>query len=82
MFWQRHLQNSSFVQRHSVPSTVATVGTRAGSPGLETYQGNYAIPAKSPPLRQNGDPVAAASSSGGGRSRKGPNLVSKMVEKV
>ena len=33
------------------------------------------IPAGSPPLCQSGDPLAAASSSGRGRSHKGPNLV-------
>jgi hypothetical protein len=70
------------VQRHTDPSAVATVGTRAGSPGLEAYQGHSVIPAESPPLHQNGNPLAAASSSGRGRSRKGPNLVSKVVEEV
>jgi hypothetical protein len=70
------------VQQHTDPSAVATVGTRAGSPGLEAYQGHSAIPAESPPLRQNGDPLVAASSSGRGRSCKGPNLVSKVDEEV
>jgi hypothetical protein len=70
------------VQRHTDLCTVATVGTRAGSPGLEAYQGHSAIPAESPPLRQNGDPLAAASSSGRGRSLKRPNLVSKGDEEV
>jgi len=62
------------VQRHIDPSIVATAGTRAGSPVLEAYQEHYAIPAGSPPLCQSDDPLAAASSSGRGRSRKGPNL--------
>jgi hypothetical protein len=64
------------------PSAVATVGTRAGSPGLKAYQGHSAIPAESPPLRQNGDPLASASSSGREISRNGPNLVSKVDEEV
>jgi hypothetical protein len=70
------------VQRHIDPNAVATAGTRAGSPGLEAYQGHSAIPAGSTPLHQNSDPLAAASSSGRGRSRKGPNLVSKVDEEV
>jgi hypothetical protein len=52
---QRPLQNSPLVQWHTDPSAVATVGTRAGSPGLEVYQGRSAIPTESPPLCQNGD---------------------------
>ena len=56
---------------------VATAGTRAGSPVLEAYQAHSAIPAGRPPTCQIGDPLAAASSSGTGRSRKGPNLESK-----
>jgi len=63
------------VQRHIDPSAVATAGTRAGSPVLEAYQEQSAIPAGSPPLCQSSDPLAAASSSGRGRSRKGPNVV-------
>jgi len=63
------------VQRPIDPSAVVTVGTRAGSPVLEAYQEHFAIPAGSPPLCQSGDPLAAASSSGRGRSRIGPNLV-------
>jgi hypothetical protein len=35
------------------------------------------IPAGSPPLCRSGNPLAAGSSSGRGKSRKGPNLVSK-----
>jgi len=70
------------VQRHINPSTVATAGTRAGSPVLEAYQEHSAIPAGSPPLCQSDDPLAAASSSGKGRSRKGPNLASKAVAEV
>jgi hypothetical protein len=81
-FGQHPVQNSPFVQRHIDPSAVATAGTRAGSPGLEAYQGHSAISAGSPPLCQNGDPLAAASSPGRGRSRKGPNLVSKAEEEV
>ena len=63
------------MQRHIDPSAVATAGTRAGSPVLEAYQEQSAIPAGSPPLCQSSDPLAAASSSGRGRSRKGPNVV-------
>jgi hypothetical protein len=76
------LQNSSLVKRHTDPSGVATVITRAGSSGLEAYQGHSAIPPGSPPLRQNGNPLAAALSLERGRSRKGPNLVSKVDEEV
>jgi len=65
------------VQRHIDPSAVATAGTRVGSPVLEAYQEHSAIPTGSPPLCQSGNPLAAASSSGRGRSRKGPNLVNK-----
>ena len=57
------------------PSAVATAGTRAGSPDLEAYQEYTAILTGFPPLCQSGDPLAAALSSGRGRSRKGPNLV-------
>jgi len=67
------------VQRHTDPSAVATAGTRAGSPVLEAYEEHSAIPAGSPPLRRSGDPLAATSSSGRGRSRKGPNLVNKAI---
>jgi len=70
------------VQRHIDPSAVATAGTRAGSPILEAYQEHSAIPAGSPPLCQSDDPLAAASSSGRGRSRKGPNLASKAAAEV
>jgi len=66
------------VQRNTDPSTVATAGTRAGSPVLEAYQAHSAIPAGCPPTRQIGDPLVATSSSGTGRSRKGPNLESKV----
>jgi len=59
------------------PNAVATTGTRAGSPVLEAYQEHSVIPAGSPPLCQSDNPLAAASSSGRGRSRKGPNMVSK-----
>ena len=65
------------MQRHTNPSAVATAGRRAGSPVLEAYQAQSALPAGCPPIRQIGDPVAAASSSGTGRSRKGPNLECK-----
>jgi len=65
------------VQRHDDPSAVATAGTRVGSPVLEAYQAHSAIPAGSPATRQIGEPLASASSSGRGRSRKGPNLASK-----
>jgi hypothetical protein len=37
-------------------------------------------PAGSPPLYQNGDPLAAASSLRRGRSHQGPNLVSNVDE--
>ena len=67
------------MQRHIDPSAVATVGTRVGSLVLEEYQAHSAIPAGSPPTRQIGDPLASASSSGRGISRKGPNLASKAV---
>jgi len=77
MFGQHRLQNSSLLQQHIDPSAVPTAGTRVGSPVLEAYQEHSAIPAGSPPLCQSSDPLAAASSSGRGRSRKGPNLVSK-----
>ena len=71
------IQNSLLVQRPTDPSAVATAGTRAGSPVLEAYQAHSAIPAGCPPTRQIGNPLAAASSSGTGRSCKGPNLESK-----
>ena len=64
---------SLLVQRHAKPSAVAT----AGSPVLEAYQAHSAIPDGCPPTRQISDPLAAASSSGTGRSCKGPNLESK-----
>ena len=64
--------------RHTDPSAVVTAGTRAGSPVLEAYQAHSAIPAGCRPTRQIGDPLAAASSSGTGRSRKGPNLENKV----
>ena len=70
------------MQRHIDLSAVAAAGTRAGSPVLEAYQEHSAIPAGSPPLCQSGDPLAAASSSGRGRSRKGPNLESKVDEEM
>jgi len=70
------------VQRHIDPSAVATAGTCAGSPALEAYQEHSAIPAGSPPLSQSGDPLAAASSLGRGKSRKRPNLVSKADAEV
>ena len=53
-------------------NAVATAGTRVGSPVLEAYQAHSAIPAGCSPTRQIGDSLAAASSSGTGRSRKGP----------
>jgi len=65
------------VQRHIDPSAAATAGTRVGSPVLEAYQAHSAIPAGSPPTHQISDPLASASSSGRGRSHKGPNLASK-----
>ena len=70
------------MQRHIDLSAVDTAGTRAGSPVLEAYQQHSAIPAGSPPLGQRSDPLAAASSSGRGRSRKGPNLVNKADAEV
>ena len=70
------------MQRHIDSSAVATAGTRAGSPDLEAYQEHSAIPTGSPPLCQSDDPLAAASSSGRGRSRKGPNLESKAAAEV
>ena len=66
------------MQQHIDPSAVATAGTRVGSPGLEAYQEHSAISTGSPPLCQSGDSLAAASSSGRGRSLKGPNLVSRV----
>jgi len=65
------------VWRHTDPSAVATAGTRAGSPVLEAYQAHSAIPAGCPPTCQISNPLAPASSSGTGRSHKGPNLESK-----
>jgi len=70
------------VQRHIDPRAVATAGTRTGSPVLEAYQEHPAIPSGSPPLCQSGDRLAAASSSGRARSRKGANLVSKADAEV
>ena len=70
------------MQQHIDPSAIATAGTCAGSPVLEAYQECSAIPAGSPPLRQSGDPLAAASSSGRGRSCKGPSLMSKVDVEV
>jgi len=70
------------VQQHIDPSAVATAGTRAGSPVLKAYHEHSATPAGSPPLCQSGDPLAAASSLGRGKSRKGPNLVSKVDSEV
>jgi len=69
------------VQRHIDPSAVATAGTRAGSPVLEAYQEHSVIPAGSP-LCQSDDTLAAASSLGRGRRRKGPNLASKVAAEV
>jgi hypothetical protein len=63
---------SPLVQRHIDP----TAGTRVGNPVLVAYQAHSAIPAGSP-THQIGDPLASASSSGRGRSCKGPNLASK-----
>ena len=70
------------MQRRIDPSAIATAGTCAGSPVLEAYQEHSAIPSGSPPLCQSDDPLAAASSSGRGRSRKGPNLASKAAAEV
>ena len=66
------------MQRYIDSSAVASAGTCAGSPVFEVYQEHSAIPTGSPSLCQTGDPLAAASSSGRGRSHKGPNLVSKV----
>ena len=66
------------MQRHTEPSTVATAGTRAGSPVLEAYQAHSVIPTGCSPPRQIDDPLAAASSLGTGRSCKGPSLESKV----
>jgi hypothetical protein len=63
-------------------SAIAHPGTRAGIPVLEAYQEHSAIPAGSPPFCQSGNPLAAASSSGRGKSRKGPNLVNKANAEV
>ena len=82
MFGQHPLQYSLHVQRQTDPSAIATAGTRAGSLVFEAYQANSAIPAGCPPTRQIGDLLAAASSSGTGRSRKGPNLESKVDEEM
>ena len=70
------------MQRHIDPSAIATAGTRARSPVLEAYHEHSAIPTRSPPLCQSGDPLAAASSLGRGESCKGPNLVSKADAEV
>jgi len=70
------------VQRHIDPSAVVTAGKCAESPVLEAHQEHSAIPTGSPPLCQSGNPLAAASSSGRGRSRKGPNLESKADAEV
>ena len=70
------------MQRHIDPSAVATAGTCAGSPVLKAYQEHSAIPAGSPPLCQRHEPLATISSSGRGRSHKGPNLVSKTDAEV
>ena len=67
------------MQRHINPSAVATARTR---PVLEAYQEHSVIPAGSPPLCQSDNPLAAASSSGRRRSRKGPNLASKAAAEV
>ena len=75
MFGQHPLQKNLHVQRHTDPSAVATAGTRAGSPVFEAYQAHSAIPAGCPPTRQIGDPLA-------GRSRKGPNMESKVDEEM
>jgi len=82
MFGQHPLQNSPLVQRHINPSTVATAGTHAGSHVLKVFQEHSVIPTGSSPLCQSSDPLAAASSSGRGRSHKGPNLVSKAYAEV
>jgi hypothetical protein len=70
------------VHRHIDSSAFATARTCAGGPVLEVYQERSAIPTGSPPVCQSGDPLAATSSSGRGRSRKGPNLVSKAGAEV
>ena len=70
------------MQGHIDPSAIATAGTHAGSPVLEAYQEHSAIPAGSPPLCQSDDPLAAASSLGRGRSRKGQNLVNEADAEV
>ena len=70
------------MQQHIDPSAIATAGTHAGSPVLEVYQEHSAIPAGSLPLCQSSDPLAAALSSGRGRSRKGPNLVRRVDAEV
>jgi hypothetical protein len=62
----------------SIPVSFATAGMLAGSPVLEAYQEHSAIPAGCPPLCQSGYPLAAASSSGRGRSLKVSNLVNKV----
>jgi len=71
-----------FGRTHQPSFAVATAGMHPGNPVLKAYQEHFAIPAGSPPLCQSGDPLAAASSSGRGRSRKGPNLVSKVDAEV
>jgi hypothetical protein len=70
------------MHRHTDSSTIASAGMRAGSPVLEAYQERSVIPAGSPPVRQSGNPLAATSFLGTGRSRKGPNLVSKAGAEV
>ena len=65
------------MQRHTGPSAVAIARTHTISPVLKAYQAHSVIPTGCPPTRQIGDRLAAASSSGTGRSRKGPNLENK-----
>jgi len=66
----------------SIPAQLPLLERVLGSPVLEAYQEHSAIPAGSPPLCQSGEPLAASSSSGRGRIRKGPNLASKADAEV
>jgi len=71
-----------FCSDTSIPAPLPLLERVLESPVLETYQEHSAIPAGSPPLCESDNPLAAASSLGRGRSRKGPNLASKADAEV
>jgi len=66
----------------SIPAPLPPLEHVLGSPVLEAYREHPAIPAGSPPLCQSSNRLVAASSSGRGRSSKGPNLASKVDTEV